>query len=418
MKGRERWGEPLEPGKLTPQTVLRRVQNLTVRVESGHQLRVFWDGKETRCSACALSVLDVFSQPKSLSQGFELLQRLSSGAQEWIKLTASVLHLHRAGVLQDELEPRLTADSGGFDAAVMHCIMLNDRERTSRYIKAIEETVREGDVVIDIGTGTGVLAVAAARAGAAHVYAIEAGSIAGVAKSTFEANSLRDRVTLVEGWSREVELPERADVLVSEILGDEALSERVLEVTLDARKRHLKPDARLVPAKVRIFGMPVTVPKELLSRYAFTTEATANWREWYGIEFGHLVDISRKHPPTIFLGKPMASLLRILGEPILLSEIDLTTFSQSLIDTEVVGAVIETGTFDGFTFFFETELSPQNWLSTNNLTLPAENSWRNCVQVLPAPMEVSTGDRYQVNYRYRPDGFVSWVEVQPHTSKE
>jgi SAM-dependent methyltransferase len=407
----------LAPEKLTPQTVLRRVPNLTVRIESDNQLQIFWDGKETRCGPGALSVLDVFSQPHSLAQAFEHLQTLSTGAQDWINLTSSVLQLYRAGVLQDELEPRLIPTSGGFDAAVLHILMLNDRDRTSRLIAAISETVHAGDIVLDIGTGTGVLAVAAARAGAGKVYAVEASSIAGVAKTTFEANGLADRITLIEGWSTQIELPERADVLVSEILGDEGLGESVLEVTLDARKRLLKPDARFVPGKIRILGLPVTVPKEKLNRYLFTTEATDNWRSWYGIEFGPLVDISRKHPPTIFLKPVTTSHWKLLGEPVLLTEIDLTSFSRSLIETEVVGEVKESGTFNGFTFFFETELSPANCLSTHPGTVSADSNWRNCVQILPAPFEVSPGDRYRVKYQYRTDGLgFSWVDIQEDKS--
>ena len=407
----------MAPEKLTPQTVLRRVPNLTVRIESDNRLRVFWDGKETRCAPGALSVLDVFSQPHSLSQAFERLQTLSTGAQDWIDLTSSVLQLYRVGVLQDELEPRLIATSGGFDAAVLHILMLNDRDRTSRFIAAIGETVHPGDIVLDVGTGTGVLAVAAARAGAGHVYAVEASSIAGAAKTTFKANGLADRITLIEGWSTQIDLPERADVLVSEILGDEGLGESVLEITLDARKRLLTPDARFVPGRVRILGLPVTVPTEKLNQYLFTMEATENWRSWYGIQFGPLVDISRKYPPTIFCKPATASDWKVLGEPVLLTEIDLASFSGTLIATEVVAVAKESGTFNGFIFFFETELSPGNWLSNRPGTASKENSWRTCVQVLSAPFDVSAGDRYRVKYQYRTNdvGF-SWVDIQPDQS--
>jgi predicted RNA methylase len=60
--------------------------------------------------------------------------------------------------------------------------MLEDRVRTSRFIDANRRTVQPDDVVVDLGTGSGVLAVAAAQAGAKHVYAIEARPIAEVAE--------------------------------------------------------------------------------------------------------------------------------------------------------------------------------------------------------------------------------------------
>ena len=89
--------------------------------------------------------------------------------------------------------------------------MLHDDRRTGDYLAALAEAVRPGDVVLDIGTGSGVLAVAAARAGARRVYAVEASDIAEVAERVFAANGVTDTVTLVPGWSREIELPEPAD---------------------------------------------------------------------------------------------------------------------------------------------------------------------------------------------------------------
>src|SRR4051812_12021176 len=120
------------------------------------------------------------------------------------------------------------------DVMQLHLEMLNDRTRTLSFIEAIRETVRPDDIVLDIGTGTGILAATAARAGARHVYAIEAGQIQKVARALFESNGLKDRITLIRGWSTQIELPERADVLISEVIGHEPLAEDVLETTADA----------------------------------------------------------------------------------------------------------------------------------------------------------------------------------------
>lgn len=97
--------------------------------------------------------------------------------------------------------------------------------------------------MLDLGTGTGVLAVAAARAAARHVYAIEASGIGRVAQRVFRANGVEDRITLLQGWSSTLSPPEPATVLVSEIVGHDPLDEGVLEHTPDARARLLAPGA-------------------------------------------------------------------------------------------------------------------------------------------------------------------------------
>jgi|SRR5215813_11552852 len=98
------------------------------------------------------------------------------------------------------------------DAILFHASMLNDRRRTAGYLASIRDVVKPGDVVVDIGTGTGILAIAAVRAGARHVYAIEE---ARVARTLFEATGMTDHMTLIRGRSTEVRLPQRADVLTN-----------------------------------------------------------------------------------------------------------------------------------------------------------------------------------------------------------
>src|SRR5215471_8603540 len=114
------------------------------------------------------------------------------------------------------------------DTVLLHVGMLNDRTRTSSYMDAIGRAVRPGDVVLDIGTGTGIFALAAALAGARHVYALEVGRVAHAARNLFAANGVSHRISFIDPSSTEIELPERADVLVSELIGDEPLAEGVL----------------------------------------------------------------------------------------------------------------------------------------------------------------------------------------------
>ena len=64
------------------------------------------------------------------------------------------------------------------------------------------------------------------------------------------------------------------------MIGNEPLAENALEITADAIKRLLKPDARLIPHKVRVFGLPVTVPGAELMKRTFEAENLQNWQSW------------------------------------------------------------------------------------------------------------------------------------------
>src|SRR5438046_3369975 len=106
--------------------------------------------------------------------------------------------------------------------------MIADRRRTGAFARAIAEVVAPGDVVLDVGTGTGILAMLAAKAGARRVYGVEHADVAEVAVRLVEANGLADVVRIVRSAARALVLDEKVDVVVSEWLGSLALVEGML----------------------------------------------------------------------------------------------------------------------------------------------------------------------------------------------
>ena len=102
------------------------------------------------------------------------------------------------------------------DTLDFHHSMLLDEVRTRTFLQAILRAVKPGDVVLDIGSGTGILALFACLAGASHVYAVEEGSVIEIAEQVCRDNGFEERVTFLQDWSTNVELPERANVLVTE----------------------------------------------------------------------------------------------------------------------------------------------------------------------------------------------------------
>lgn len=102
-------------------------------------------------------------------------------------------------------------------------------------------------VVVESGCGSGVLACFAAKAGATRVYAIEESNIIQIARCIAQRNGLDDRIIFVPGNSLRVALPERADLIYSELLGSDALGQDVLLYHCDALQRFLAPAGRMIP---------------------------------------------------------------------------------------------------------------------------------------------------------------------------
>lgn len=134
---------------------------------------------------------------------------------------------------------------------LMHQVMLSDRHRLDAYDKALEHTVGAGDTVLDVGAGTLALSLLALRHGAGHVYAVEADPpMAEVAAAIARRNDLGGRVTIIEGDARAVHLPRKADVVVSEMMGNLGPEEQMVEVLGSVARRNLAPGGRIVPAEL------------------------------------------------------------------------------------------------------------------------------------------------------------------------
>ncbi|MCY1018668.1 50S ribosomal protein L11 methyltransferase [Pyxidicoccus sp. MSG2] len=138
-----------------------------------------------------------------------------------------------------------------------HFAMLNDGDRNQAFRSALEAQVRPGDSVLDVGTGSGLLAMMAIRAGARHVTSCEmVQPIAYLARQIVAANGLAERISIVPKASSDLklgpDLPSPADVLVTETLDCGLLGEGIIPIVQHARTRLLKEDARIIPARARL----------------------------------------------------------------------------------------------------------------------------------------------------------------------
>ena len=152
--------------------------------------------------------------------------------------------------------PRLLGKSEAMVSAVndFHFAMINDVDRNEFYNRSLAKCVKPSSVVLEIGAGSGLLSMIAAKHGASKVFAIEANRhMCKVAQTNIRENAMQDRISLLNKLSTHVvqsdfEGFEEPQILVSEILGSLLLSESALDYVHDARDRLLCDDPVIIPA--------------------------------------------------------------------------------------------------------------------------------------------------------------------------
>jgi protein arginine N-methyltransferase 1 len=264
--------------------------------------------------------------------------------------------------------------------------MLADRGRVASYQEAIHKVVKPGDIVADIGTGSGILAFFAVQAGARKVYAVEQGDIIEDAKKLAEINGFADKIVFIKGRSDKIELPEKVDVIVSELLGSFGLEESVFKSTIDARRRFLKSGGRLIPDWLELYLVPV--------------ESEAIWEEHIGFWSNGLggLDFSAVEGYAVSQRyiTDCSSGVSQLAAPSMITHISFDEIDKvpSVFHGESV--IGKTGDLHGLVGYFRTGLSSGVILST----APEEpqTHWRQTFFPMQEAVSVEVGDeiRYQI----------------------
>jgi len=144
--------------------------------------------------------------------------------------------------------------------------MMADKGRMDPYVTALQSAVNNDSVVVDIGTGTGFFALLACKLGARHVYAIEPNDAVQVGRELAKANGFSERITFIQGLSSKITLPEKANVIISDMRGILPLCTHHLPSIIDARRRHLEHGGVLIPSRDSI-RVALTEAPDLYQRY-------------------------------------------------------------------------------------------------------------------------------------------------------
>lgn len=266
-----------------------------------------------------------------------------------------------------------------FEFLSVHKEMIYDRVRTTAYRNAILKVVRPGNVVLDLGTGTGLLAFLAVRAGASKVFAIEKTNIIEVAKANARKMKMDDRIEFITADSRSVDLAESVDVIVSEVIGHLIVEENMLDSIIDSRDRFLKPNGKLIPSSAEVYFVPV----EAMQVYGDEIEV---WSD--PVEDMDLSGSRDFAASNIYMADFKEA--NYLAKPRRLLKLDLTSVDSIEMSLKGSYEVARNGVLHGLAGWFVAKLFDSIEISTSPTS--AQTHWKQCFLPLETPVNVRKGD--------------------------
>lgn len=267
-----------------------------------------------------------------------------------------------------------------------HIPMMNDVRRNDAFEAAIKAAIAQkgpGARVLDIGTGSGLLSMMAARAGAGPVVACEVVPIiADMAQQIVAQNGYADRVTVHAKLSTEltvgVELDEPADILVSEILSSDLLTENVLGSFEDAHARLLKRDATIIPRAASAIGC--LVESDVLASYSFVDQVS-------GFDLSRFGDFA---PQKLPIHGTMTDWRRLSADVELL-RIDLTQRRHDSALQRLSIDVLEDGVATGIVQWMHVDLC-EGVTFDNHPDGYTDGGWLQVLHAFSRPIRVRAGE--------------------------
>ncbi len=257
------------------------------------------------------------------------------------------------------------------------------------YKRAIEKTVKPGDVVLDVGTGSGIMAMFACQAGARRVYAVELEDIIFAARQLAEENGFAERIVFLRRDATKVRLPEKVDVITSELISDNGPGENMAKLINRCRDRFLKPNGRIVPQRVDMCIAPIQDAKTY--RMVRMPEKPV-----YGIDFS---SYERQLSNLPIRSRSVEQTFLAPGRILYRYEAHTSSHPDRFITT-VSFKVEKRGTFHGYSSWFDSILAHGVPLTNKP---PAELCWSTIFYPLVEPVLVKPGMTIELKFQGRYD---------------
>ncbi|GGA36334.1 50S ribosomal protein L11 methyltransferase [Pelagibacterium lentulum] len=283
-----------------------------------------------------------------------------------------------------------------FTKPEIHERMLADESRVSAYYKAIKKYISPGDIAVDLGTGTGILAMFASKAGARKVYAIDHSDIIEMAEFLAKDNDI-DNVVFFKGHSRSFAPQEKVTAIIHEQMGSELFNEYLIQNITDLRDRILAPGGKILPSKFELFLEPVSLKPSY--KMPFLWE-----RDLFGLKFSGTRRFIQESKDFSALARTTLQ-RRILPdevEHLLCNPEPVFKFDLYQAGSDTFGctwhqqrSIVQDGEIDGYCLYFKTLFDDEIFIQ--NGPNDRRTSW-NCHFIRSEAIPVSKGDRIGVDW--------------------
>lgn len=285
-----------------------------------------------------------------------------------------------------------------------HLGYLLTRNRLDLYRRAVEQTVRNGDTVVDLGCGTGVLGLLCLEAGATRVYAVDSTAVLEIARLTLERAGFAGNVDLIRATSYQTDIPHPVDMIICDHVGYFGFDYGLISLLADA-KRFLKPGGTVMPRRLNLHL--AAVEAESYAKRIDAWQASGIPRPFHWVR---QYSVNSTHPVTLESSE-------LLTHPTHLASIDLSASNPAFFSWTTQTTIVRAGTLNGIAGWFDCELAEAIWM-TNSPLSEASIDRPQCFLPIAEPLAVRASEVLNVTIMTRPDNnLIAWIVEHPASGK-